>query len=85
MSSKTGSDVQSERQVTVRLHDNLCLLHYECLLHYKLTDDAVAGRLVSFPGCGDLVLARGLGRPSAARTGPSSARATGAPGIRIDA
>ena len=36
--------MQAERQVAVPLHGNLGLLHY------KLTDDAVASRLVSFLG-----------------------------------
>lgn len=57
MSGKTASGVRPERQVTVPLHGNLGLLHY------KLTDDAVAGRLVSFLDCGDgLVLVKRLGQ-----------------------
>jgi hypothetical protein len=47
MSSKTASGAQGERRVTVPLHDNLGPLHY------KLTDDAVAG-----PSPGDLFYQR---------------------------
>ena len=79
MSGKTASGVRPERQVTVPLHGRLGLLHY------KLTDDAVAGRLVSFLDCRDgLVLVKRLGQgadpsrmvtvPAARARRPGSAR-----------
>jgi hypothetical protein len=52
MTSKTASDAEGERQVTVTLHDNLGVLPY------KLTGDAVAS-----PSPGDLFHER-TGQPA---------------------